>query len=94
MKLTETEIQQRLQSLAGWTLSDGKLVKKFRFKRFAQSIDFVSRVARAAEEQDHHPDFFISFNQVTLYYMTHRYKGITDRDFQGAATADALAAQI
>lgn len=93
MKLSAAEVQERLAHLNGWSVVDGKLQKKYRFKRFLQSVDFVNRIAQAAEDQDHHPDIFISFNQVTLYFMTHEFRGITERDFRGAQHADGLAAQ-
>lgn len=94
-KLPESTIQARLAQAGGWNYVDGRLQKKYRFKRFTQSIDFVTRLARVAEEElNHHPDIFISFNQVTLYLMTHAVKGITDFDFALAGKADELAAAV
>jgi 4a-hydroxytetrahydrobiopterin dehydratase len=91
-KLAQTEIDQRMKSLNGWTLQGDEIVKQYTFKNFPEAIAFVNRLAPEAEAADHHPDILINYKRVTLTYSTHSDGGLTDKDFAGAALADTLAA--
>ncbi len=86
---TET-ILERLQSLQGWTLDDGKLLKLYRFPDFVTVVGFVDRVTVVAEEQNHHPDLAITWGKVTVHLRSHDVGGITGRDFRLAAAIDAI----
>ncbi len=91
MKLSQTEIAERLQKLKnGWTLQGDEIRKKYAFKDFMDAIAFVNRLAPEAEKVDHHPDILINYKRVTLTYSTHSEGGLTEKDFAGAATADRL----
>lgn len=90
-KLSDAEIAARLGGLPGWTITDGLLQKKFRFKTFMDGIRFVNQTAEIAEAMDHHPDIYIRFGFITISLMTHEAQGITERDFVQAARLDALA---
>jgi 4a-hydroxytetrahydrobiopterin dehydratase len=73
-----------------WEEVEGALQREFRFKDFAQAIDFVNRVAEIAEEAHHHPDIAVRWNHVTLRWWTHTAAGITDRDIELAARTNGL----
>jgi 4a-hydroxytetrahydrobiopterin dehydratase len=77
--------------LAGWEEIDGALQREFRCKDFAAAIDFVNRVAEAAESANHHPDIDIRWNHVTLRWRTHSAGAITARDVELARRSDELA---
>jgi 4a-hydroxytetrahydrobiopterin dehydratase len=62
----------------------------FKFKNFKKAMIFVNKVADIANEQDHHPDIFIHWNEVTLRLYTHAIKGLHDNDFIIAAKIDEL----
>jgi len=64
----------------GWEEQDGALVRVFEFDSFPLAIDFVVRVAEAAESADHHPDIDIRYRRVTVRWTTHSAGGITDLD--------------
>ena len=51
---------------------------------------FVNRAAEAAEEANHHPDFAIHYNQVTLSLWSHDSGGVTKRDLKMAATINQI----
>jgi 4a-hydroxytetrahydrobiopterin dehydratase len=89
-KLTNNEADQRMRSLGGWTLEGDQIRKQYTFKGFVEAIAFVNRLAPEAEKADHHPDILISYKRVTLIYSTHSEGGLTEKDFAGARTADAL----
>ncbi len=75
----------------GWQELEGALQREFRFKDFAQAIDFVNRVAEVAEEAHHHPDIAVHWNRVTLCLWTHTAGAVTDRDVELAARMNDLA---
>ena len=64
----------------GWQEQDGALVRVFEFDSFPLAIDFVVRLADAAENADHHPDIDIRYRKVTVRWTTHSEGGITDKD--------------
>jgi 4a-hydroxytetrahydrobiopterin dehydratase len=90
-KLPSADVDQRMKTLAGWTLQGDEIRKQYTFKNFPEAIAFVNRVAPGAEAADHHPDILINYKRVTLTYSTHSEGGLTDKDFAGAALADRLA---
>jgi 4a-hydroxytetrahydrobiopterin dehydratase len=92
--LTPDEITDRLKDLEGWTL-DGKAIKKqFTLQDFPEAVLFVSALVPGAEDADHHPDIEIHYKRVILSYSTHDEGGLTAKDFDGAAMAEAIAANL
>lgn len=88
--LSAETILERLQTLQGWTVDDGKLLKSYRFPDFVTAVGFVDRVTVVAEEQNHHPDLSITWGKVTVHLRSHDVGGITGRDFRLAAAIDAI----
>lgn len=93
-KLTESQIEAELAKLPDWSETGEAIQRTYGFKDFIQSMEFVSRVAEQAERSQHHPDILIRYNKVTLTLSTHDAGGITAKDFELAAQADALAAAV
>ena len=89
-RLSDLEIQRALGALPGWSRRGDALVKTFSFTRFADGIDFVQRVARAADAADHHPDIDIRYTKVTCSLSTHDAGGITAADLALASTIERL----
>jgi 4a-hydroxytetrahydrobiopterin dehydratase len=82
--LNQTEIQQNLESLPGWTLQDNAIESVRTFKDFVEAIAFVNRLVEPAESAGHHPDLFISYNKVKISLTTHDAGGLTSNDFEMA----------
>jgi 4a-hydroxytetrahydrobiopterin dehydratase len=78
--------------VTGWEEHDGALERVFEFDSFPHAIDFVRRLADAAEAVNHHPDIDIRYRRVTVRWTTHSAGGITDRDREMAEQTSALAA--
>ena len=89
-RLTDSEIQERLGQLAGWTLEGEAIHKQYTLGSFPDAIAFVTRLAFDAEAADHHPDIVINFKRVMLSFSTHSEGGLTQKDFDGAHKVDAL----
>jgi 4a-hydroxytetrahydrobiopterin dehydratase len=77
--------------MADWEEQDGALVREFEFASFPKAIEFVNRVAGAAEDANHHPDIDIRYRKVTVRWTTHSEGGITERDHVMAERTTALA---
>ena len=88
--LSPEEVQERLRVLEGWALEGDRIVKRFRFAAFMESIAFINRVAELAEAADHHPDISINYTRVTLSLITYASKGLTHRDFDLAGEVEGV----
>lgn len=90
-KLSADEIEARLRDRSGWSRDGDTIRRQFAFDGFASAVAFVVRIGFDAEAADHHPDILISnYKKVTVSFTTHREKGLTERDFAGAAAADGV----
>jgi 4a-hydroxytetrahydrobiopterin dehydratase len=88
--LGEDDIASRLEDSA-WSREGDEIVREWRFENFAQAIEFVNRVAEAAEQANHHPDIFVhGWNKVTLSLTNHAAGGLTEADFAMAQRFDDL----
>jgi 4a-hydroxytetrahydrobiopterin dehydratase len=92
--LKPEEISQALKGLDGWTLEGKAIRKQFTFHDFPEAVLFVSALVPGAEDADHHPDIEIHYQRVILSYTTHDSGGLTEKDFGGAAMAEAIAANL
>lgn len=90
--LSREEIARRMSTVHGWTLDGNAIKKMFTFRDFPEAVRFVDRLVPVAEAADHHPDILINYKRVTLTYSTHSEGGLTEKDFDGAAAADRIAA--
>lgn len=74
----------------GWTVESGRLHREITFPDFSAAFAFMTRVALAAEQANHHPDWSNSWNRVVIDLVSHDSGAITDRDRSLAAQIDAL----
>lgn len=80
-------LHQRLE--AGWQVFDEHhLEKEYRFRSYQDGVDFTNRVARIAEEQNHHPDILLLYGKVKVTIWTHKIDGLTESDFVFAAKVE------
>jgi 4a-hydroxytetrahydrobiopterin dehydratase len=89
-KLSETELQQAIQNLPGWSVRDNAIERNYKFADFVAAMVFVNRVAERAEQAQHHPDIDIRYNQVKIALSTHDAGGITQKDADMAAKIAAI----
>lgn len=80
MKLTNEQVKSLTDKYKHWHLIDGKLVSERSFHDFKEAMNFVEKVAKLAEKQNHHPDIAVRYNHVTLELYSHDVGGITERD--------------
>lgn len=89
-KLTESQVNDRMASLDGWTVQDGKLHREHQFSDFVAAWGFMSQVAIIAEKMNHHPEWFNVYNTVKIDLATHDVGGISELDFELAQKINAL----
>ena len=89
-KLNEDEIKDKLEGLKNWKIADEKLKKRFEFKNFAESLEFVNKIGAIAGEKDHHPDITFGWGYAEFEITTHDAGGLTDNDFKLAKEIESL----
>lgn len=86
------EVHEKLKFLPGWKLVGGEIVRETAFKDFVAAVSFVNQVAAKAEAAGHHPDIDIRYNKVRLALVSHDAGGLTQADFELAASIESLLA--
>ena len=91
MRLSQMDIDEKLEGLPGWSVVNEKLHKEFQFDSFNQAFGFMTRVAIIAEKLDHHPNWSNVYNKVIIELCTHDAGNVvTERDHQLAKEIDKL----
>ena len=92
--LTNDALAEVLADLDGWSLvEDGTAIEaEFSFKGFNAAFGFLTRVALAAERQNHHPEWSNVYNRVTIRWTTHSEGGVTELDVKLARACSRFAA--
>lgn len=90
--LDETGIALALASLPHWRREGVEIVREIKFKAYLDGADFVGRVARLAENANHHPDIQLGWRKVTLRVCTHSKGGLTALDFALARAIESVVA--
>ncbi|HEX3438344.1 MAG TPA: 4a-hydroxytetrahydrobiopterin dehydratase [Pseudacidobacterium sp.] len=88
--LNTADIEEKLKHVQGWTQQGKEIVREFTFENFVKAMQFVNIVAEEAEAAGHHPDIDIRYNKVRLALVSHDAGGLTERDFQLAASIDQI----
>ena len=88
--LSDDEISARLSELDGWAAKDNRLIRKYKFANFAESLAFVNKVGEIAEAADHHPDITFGWGYAEIATTTHDRGGITDVDLALAGKINDL----
>lgn len=74
-----------------WQETKHGLFRQFNFINFNEAFDFMTQVARVAEEQNHHPRWENEWNVVKIWLSTHDDKEhITEKDRKLAESINSL----
>ena len=75
----------------GWTVvNNHHLEREFKFPDFAKALAFTNAVGAIAEEQQHHPDIYLSWGKVRITTWTHDTGGLTSKDYALVGKIDGL----
>jgi len=89
-RLLESDIEEELKKLTGWSIKNDKLHKEFQFNNFNQAFGFMTRAAMEIEKMNHHPEWFNVYNRITVDLTTHDAGGITNNDVNLARILNSL----
>ena len=92
-KVPQDQIKTLLLEIDDWALIEepiNKLKKVFSFKSYEESLDFSNKVAKLADEEDHHPQILLEWGKVTVTWWSHKIEGLHHNDFICAAKTDKL----
>lgn len=95
--VSRADAERLLTGLPGWKLTaDGKAIRReWRVKDFMTALDFFNRVARIAEDEDHHPDLHVTgYRNVAVDLSTHAIGGLSENDFILAAKINELPVEL
>jgi 4a-hydroxytetrahydrobiopterin dehydratase len=93
-RLGAEEREAALAGLSGWTWVEERdaIARSFRFADFSEAFAFMTRVALAAEQADHHPELSNVWNRVDILLTTHDAGGLTRKDVALAKRIEGFAA--
>lgn len=75
----------------GWkVVSEHHLEKEYKFKNFREALEFTNKIGAIAEQQNHHPDIFLTWGKVKVTLSTHKVSGLSENDFIMAAKCDEI----
>ena len=88
-----SEIHKYQKKVDGWDVIKDKkniyfLEKKFIFKNFLESQNFINQVGIISEEEGHHPDITFGWGYARISITTHAIEGLSENDFILAAKID------
>jgi 4a-hydroxytetrahydrobiopterin dehydratase len=90
-----SEIHKYQKKVDGWDISKDKekiffLRKKFNFKNYIESQNFINKIGEISEDERHHPDISFGWGYAEIKITTHAIKGLSKNDFILAAKIDQL----
>jgi 4a-hydroxytetrahydrobiopterin dehydratase len=92
--LTDEQIIELQPQVREWQVKEvggmKRLERVFKFKNFAQALEFTNKVGVVAEEEDHHPLLITEWGRVTIQWWTHKIGGLHQNDFIMAAKTDEI----
>lgn len=88
--LSKQQLREELINLPRWEIHTLTIQRNFEFPDFKQAMQFVNKIADAAEAANHHPDIDIRYNKVTMALTSHDSGGVTRRDVRMAKKIDEI----
>ena len=73
-----------------WDVKRDAIARSFAFQDFSSAFAFMARVALAAEQADHHPEWSNVYNKVYVLLTTHDAGGLTRKDVELAKRIDSF----
>lgn len=91
--MTAAEATVFQKDVPDWAVMDDatRIERRFKFGSFKEAFDFVTKVARIAESEGHHPDISFGWGYAQISTQTKKIKGLHENDFILAAKIDAVA---
>jgi 4a-hydroxytetrahydrobiopterin dehydratase len=84
--LSDDEIANRLPD--GWERDGDEIVRTYQFDDYLDGVAFATQVGEVAEEEFHHPEMTIGYEEVEVRLTSHEEGGITEKDLRMASLFD------
>jgi len=84
--LDDDELERRLPD--GWERDDDEIVRVYPFDDYLDGVTFATSVAEVADEEFHHPEIIVRYDEVEVRLTSHEAGGITAADVRLAALFD------
>jgi 4a-hydroxytetrahydrobiopterin dehydratase len=78
--LSAEEVKRQLPD--GWEYGNGEISRTFEFEDYLDGVVFASTVGEVAEEEFHHPEIVIGYEEVEVHFRTHEAEGVTEKDIR------------
>ena len=92
--LPSDELALLMSQLPQWRIETREGIRQlervYSFSNFVDAMAFSQKVARLAEQEDHHPALLTEWGKVTVTWWTHIIKGLHQNDLICAAKTDLL----
>jgi len=75
--LSIEQIQDNLSNLDGWIFKNNAITRSYSFDSYMDGIGFVNRLAKKAEEVNHHPDIKVGWCTVSVTFTSHEKGSVT-----------------
>ena len=90
IKLSETAILSKIETLLEWEYYDNALHTDFEFDNFKDCMSAMNRIAFECEALNHHPEWTNIYNTLDITLTTHDAGGVTELDFKLAAEINKI----
>ncbi len=90
MKLTEAQINDRLEEFPDWEYGENAIHTVIEFENFREVFSTMTRIAFECERLNHHPNWSNSYNELTISLSSHDANGVTEKDFDLAAAIEDI----
>ncbi|WP_144904156.1 4a-hydroxytetrahydrobiopterin dehydratase [Halobellus captivus] len=78
--LDDEEIRTQLPD--GWERDGDEIARTYVFDDYLAGITFVTHVGEVAEEEFHHPEIRVGYEEVEVRLTSHEEGGITEKDIR------------
>ena len=89
-KLTDLEIEKKIESLQDWDYYENGLQTDFEFDNFKDCMSAMNRIAFECEALNHHPEWKNTYNKLDIKLTTHDAGGVTLLDFKLATIINQI----
>lgn len=78
--LSDSEIDDRVPE--GWSQEGEEIVRSYEFEEYLDGVEFATDIAELADEETHHPEITIRFDEVEVRLTSHEEGGVTEQDLE------------
>ena len=87
--ISKNEIEIFLQNSNDWAYLENSIKKDYQFGSYMDSIEFINRLAKQAELNNHHPDMIVGWCKIKVSFTSHEKGGLTNQCLEMAKLADS-----